>query len=157
MIKKAVTNSMFFIFFIIGLYLCKTSTGGFYGNDRELIGLPICVVSAVCIVIQRFLLLDTLLEQDDIDQKCSGYLLKYATINNVLMCFFGIVLLKLLLFDVFIIELSCAFVIFLYNVQFVIKRKEMLKSIVYLSVIVFVLSSVLCLQVDVLKLWQLMR
>lgn len=153
MLKRIVINALFFYTFIIGVLLCKTEKLGFYGNSNGLIGFPLCIVSELCIIIWTYYSLVKQLERDDINTRSRRSILINTTISNAIICFFGVLFFKLLNGSVSGTVGIIFFMILGYNIPLAVKRKDLILSIICLSVIMFALSCILCLNMDVMSFY----
>ena len=140
-IKEILVKLGLIFVFLLGVLLIKNSTGGFYGNDYDLIGFPICVGASLSIIIVCNISLDKVLDGNGNMNKNSTALLMYAAVNNALMC--ALVCIGMLYSidgNVFAVAILYLTVILSYNTRIIDKRKDLKKCMIYLSALVFLLS-----------------
>jgi len=141
MTKEKLTKLGSISIFALGVLLIMNSTGGFYGNDYDLIGFPLCVISGIFIIKDRFISLDRVLAGDGKINKSSKSLLMYAATNNLLMCALVCVgLLCSIEGNIFAAAILYLALILGYNARIMDKRKDLRKNLIYLSALVFLLS-----------------
>ncbi len=140
-IKEILVKLGLIFVFLLGVLLIKNSTGGFYGNDYDLIGFPICVGAGLSIIIVCNISLDRVLDGNGNMNKNSTALLMYAATNNLLMCALVCVgLLCSIEGNVFAAAILYLALILGYNARIMDKRKDLRKNLIYLSALVFLLS-----------------
>ncbi len=147
--EKIIVNIMVLIPFIFGLYLCKTDTGGFYGNGSGLIGIPICFISEICNIIYRYISLTGQLKSEDIKTKSKKSVMISAAFDNILLCFFGALFFLTLGADALSTAEFCVLLLLCYNIPVAVRRKDLIFGIVCLSMIMTAVSLLICCKIDV--------
>ena len=131
---------MVLIPFIFGLYLCKTDTGGFYGNGSGLIGIPICFISGICNIFYRYISLTGQLKSEDIKTKSKKSVMISAAYSNILLCFFGALFFLPLCADALGTAAFCVLLLLGYNIPVAVRRNDLIFGIVCLSMIMTAVS-----------------
>lgn len=147
--EKIIVNIMLLIPFIFGLYLCKTSTGGFYGNDSDLIGIPICFISEICNIFYRYISLTGQLKSEEIKTKSKKSVMTSAAFDNIFLCFFCAFFSLNLGADALSTAAFCVLLLLGYNIPVAVRRKDLTFGIVCLSMIMTAVSLLICCRLDV--------
>lgn len=145
---KIVMNILAFIPFTFGLLLCKTETGGFYGNNSGLIGFPLCIASELGIVIWRYYLLVKQLSSDDIKEQSRRSVIINAGYGNFVLCFFSVLFFKSLGADDFALPVLICILGLFYNIPMLGTRKDLKTELICLSVIMLLISFIISLTLD---------
>ena len=153
MFKKYIIDLVFIILFLFGILLCKSDTGGFYGNGNGYIGILLCFASTIIIIFCRYYSLIRQLISDDIKTLSRRSILINTMISNIILGFFGACFFKSLLIEAIYTAEFCWFLITCYNIPLAVKRKDLIVSMICLSVIMFALSCILCLNMDVMSFY----
>ncbi|WP_028511270.1 hypothetical protein [Ruminococcus sp. NK3A76] len=146
--EQKIATVLSFIPFLFGVSLCKTATGGFYGNDRDLIGYPICYVSGLGIIFLRYFFLVSQLEDDDITELSRRTIMTDTIISNIILCIFGSWWFMLVNGNAYLSVLFCFLLLLCYNIPLAKIRKDLMIGLGCLSAVMLLLCYVICLNID---------
>lgn len=151
--NRTVMNILAFIPFTFGLLLCKTERGGFYGNNSGLIGIPLCIASELGMIIFRYYLLVRQLSSEDIAEQKRSSVMTGAVLGNIVLCFFSVLFFISLSADKLGTSVICCCIIIGYDIPLAVKRKDLIISIICLSIIMMILCCFLCSKIDVISFY----
>ena len=143
MFKKRISYLIHYILilpFMYGVHLIATSTNGFWGNDKDLLGYPICIASGVCFIFRGFVIWGNMLESEDITAKSDKSIMIFAALNGLSICCMMRLELLLLVDSALAAAVLLAAVIYVYNLMLAEKRPDLKSRCLVIGIIMFLLS-----------------